>query len=131
MGWITAIANGIKRAFETTRPVLQSIPPILLMVGVKQRKGLSAICLTSAIINRLPEAEIETGVNQDGSENKVNKLIRIMCEELIKEIKDNAKVTCVIEPTSVNSLGTGANAGGPVVVTSYNTMAVNACGVIQ
>ena len=131
MSWINTIAQGIENAFKTVRPALQSIPPLLLLCEVFQRPGLSAIALTSAIIRRLPEAGIETGVNADGSPNKINQFVRVLCEEVIKEIKDNAKVTCVLQPGTINSIGTGANAGGPVVVTSYNTIPVNTMGIIE
>ena len=131
MSWINTIAQGIENAFKAVRPPLQSIPPLLLLCEVFQRPGLSAIALTSAIIKRLPEAGIETGVNADGSPNKINQFVRVLCEEVIKEIKDNAKVTCVLQPGTINSIGTGANAGGPVVVTSYNTMPVNTMGIIE
>ena len=131
MSWINTIAQGIENAFKTVRPALQSIPPLLLLVGVTQRPGLSAIALTGAIIKRLPEAGIETGVNAGGSPNKINQFVRVLCEEVIKEIKDNAKVTCVLQPGTINSIGTGGNAGGPVTVTSYNTTPVNTMGIIQ
>ena len=131
MSWINTIAQGIENAFKAVRPPLQSIPPLLLLVGVTQRPGLSAIALTSAIIKRLPEAGIETGVNADGSPNKINQFVRVLCEEIVTEIKDNAKVTCVLQPGTINSIGTGANAGGPVVVNSYNTMPVNTMGIIE
>ena len=131
MSWINTIAQGVENAFKAVRPALQSIPPLLLLVGVIQRPGLSAIALTSAIIRRLPEAGIETGVNADGSPNKINQFVRVLCEEIVTEIKDNAKVTCVLQPGTINSIGTGANAGGPVVVTSYNTIPVNTMGIIQ
>ena len=131
MSWINTIAQGIENAFKAVRPALQSIPPLLLLVGVTQRPGLSAIALTSAIIKRLPEAGIETGVNADGSPNKINQFVRVLCEEIVTEIKDNAKVTCVLQPGTINSIGTGANAGGPVVVTSYNTIPVNTMGIIE
>ena len=131
MSWINTIAQGIENAFKAVRPPLQSIPPLLLLCEVFQRPGLSAIALTSAIIKRLPEAGIETGVNADGSPNKINQFVRVLCEEVIKEIKDNAKVTCVLQPGTINSIGTGANAGGPVVVTSYNTIPVNTMGIIE
>ena len=131
MSWINTIAQGIENAFKTVRPALQSIPPLLLLVGVTQRSGLSAIALTSAIIRRLPEAGIETGVNADGSPNKINQFVRVLCEEVIKEIKDNAKVTCVLQPGTINSIGTGSNGGGPVTVTSYNTIPVNTTGIIE
>lgn len=131
MSWINTIANNIEKVFSSVRPALQTIPPILLICEIYQRPGLSAIALASAIIRRLPEAGIETGVNNDGSPNKNNQFVRILCEELVKEIKDNARVTCIIEPGTINSLGTGANAGGPVVVNSINTTPINILGIIE
>ena len=131
MSWINTIAQGIDNAFKAVRPALKPIPPLLLLCEVMQRPGLSAIALASAIIRRLPEAGIETGVNPDGSPNKTNKFVRVLCEELVKEIKDNAKVTCAVAPASITSVGTGANAGGPIVVTSYNTTPVNINGIIE
>ena len=132
MSWIQTIAKGIEKAFSAARPALTTtIPPLLLICELYKRPGLSAIALTSAIIRRLPEAGIETGVNADGSENKVNQFVRIMCEEMIKEIKDNARVTCVIEPGSVIGTGTGSNAAGPVVVTTINTMLGKTLGLIE
>lgn len=131
MTWINKIANGIEKAFSTVRAPLQIIPPILLICELYQRPGLSAIALASSIIKRLPEAGIETGVNNDGSPNKINQFVRILSEEIIQEIKDNARVTCVVESGTINSLGTGANAGGPVVVTSVNTIPINIMGIIQ
>ena len=131
MSWINTIAQGIENAFKTVRPALQLIPPLLLLCEVFQKPGLSAIATTGNIIKRMPEAGIETGINPCGAPNVNNKFIRIICEEVIKEIKDNAKVTCVIAPSSVNSIGTGSNDGGPVTVTSYNTIPVNTMGIIQ
>lgn len=131
MSWIQTIAEGIEKAFETVRPALASIPPFLLICELYKRPGLSAIALTSAIIRRLPEAGIETGVNPDGSENKITKGVRIMCEEIVKEFKDNARVTCVIEPGTVIGTGTGASPVGPIVVSTINTMIGRTIGLIQ
>lgn len=131
MSWIEKISNGIEKAFDGVRPALTSIPPILLICELYRRPGLSALALTTAIIQRLSEAGIETGVNADGSPNKVNAFVRIMCEEMIREIKDNARVTTVIEPGSVMGTGTGANAGGPIVVTTINTMVGKCLGIIE
>ena len=131
MSWINKIAQGIEKAFSVARAPLGLLPPLLLICEVYKRPGLSAIITTASIIRRLPEAQIETGVNNDGSPNKNNKFIRIVCEELIKEIKDNARVTCVVEPVKLNSTGTGANEGGPVVVTSVNSYPTGTKGIIQ
>ena len=131
MSWINTIAQGIEKAFNAVRPALKSIPPLLLLCEVVQRPGLSAIATIGSIIKRMPEAGIETGVNPCGAPNVNNKLIRIVCEEVIKEIKDNAKVTCVIAPKSISSIGIGSNASGPIVVKSYNTMPVITNGIIK
>ena len=131
MSWINTIAQGIEKAFNTVRPALKSIPPLLLLCEVVQRPGLSAIATIGSIIKRMPEAGIETGVNPCGAPNVNNKLIRIVCEEVIKEIKDNAKVTCVIAPKSITSIGIGSNASGPIVVKSYNTIPVITNGIIK
>lgn len=131
MTWINTIAQGIEKAFNAVRPALKSIPPLLLLCEVVQRPGLSAIATIGSIIKRMPEAGIETGVNPCGAPNVNNKLIRIVCEEVIKEIKDNAKVTCVIAPKSITSIGIGSNASGPIVVKSYNTMPVITNGIIK
>ena len=87
MSWITSIAQGIEKAFSGIRPALKMIPPLLLICELYRRPGLSAIALTSAIIRRLPEAGIETGVNADGSPNKINGFVRIISEEIVKEFK--------------------------------------------
>ena len=131
MSWINTIAQGIENAFNAVRPALKSIPPLLLLCEVVQRPGLSAIATIGSIIKRMPEAGIETGVNPCGAPNENNKLIRIVCEEVIKEIKDNAKVTCVIAPKSITSIGIGSNASGPIVVKSYNTIPVITNGIIK
>lgn len=131
MSWIENIANGIEKAFSSIRPALKFIPPLLLLCEIKSRPGLSAIALASAIIRRLPEAGIETGTNPDGSPNKIGQFVRIFAEETIKEIKDNARVTTVIEPGSVISFGTGANSGGPCPVTSTNTAVSQVLGIIE
>ena len=131
MGWISRISDGIDKAFKTVRKPLGSIPPLLLMCEVRFRPGLSAIALTSSIIQRLPEAKIETGVCNCGAPNKINKLVRIICEEVINEFKYNGRVTCVLEPVNLNSIGTGSNAGGPVVVTSNNTLPTTTNGITE
>ena len=131
MSWISNIAKSIETVFMGIRPALKTIPPLLLICELYTRPGLSAIAMTSAIIRRLPEAGIETGVNPDGSPNKINGLVRLICEEVVKEFKDHARVTCVIEPGSVMSTGTGGNAGGPVVVASVNTILGKTLGIIE
>lgn len=131
MSWIENISSGIEQLFSKVRPALTAIPPLLLLCELKNRSGLSAIALTAAIIKRLPEVGIETGLNNDGSANKITGLIRVMSEEIINEIKDNGVVNAVIEPGSVITTGTGANAGGPITIISTNTVVSSMLGLMR
>lgn len=131
MGWITNIAEGINNVFKNARPSLKTIPPLLLLCGGMNRPGLSAIALTSSIIQRLPEAGIETGVNPDGSPNKILKFVRIIVEEIVKELKTNMKVSIAVRPGGVTSVGVGGNAAGEVTVTSQNVNIISGYGIIE
>ena len=57
--------------------------------------------------------------------------MRIICEETIKEIKDNARVTTVVEPGSIVAFGTGAGPTGPVPVTTTNTVVSQVLGILE
>ena len=131
MSWIESIAEGINSAFNAVRPALPAIPALLLLCELKRRPGLSAIAMTSSIIARLSEAGIITGANPDGSPNKTCQLVRIMCEGIVSEIKDNALVNGVIEPGSIITTGTGGNAGGPITIVATNTAVSSLLGLIR
>ena len=98
MNWINQIANGINEVFKTMRPIPMVIPPLLLLCEINNRTGLSAIALTSAIIKRLPEIGINSGMNADGTPNVINKFVRVLVEEMIDELKYSASVETVIDP---------------------------------
>jgi len=132
MSWINRIAKGIDNAFKFARPALNaSIPPILLLCEINSRPGLSAIALASAIIRRLPEAGIETGVNVDGSPNKINMFIRIMSEEIVKEFKNNALITCGLDSGRLESMGVATSPVGPIPVSVLNTIPIIIKGLMH
>ena len=118
MGWIDKIATTVNSALSALRPPVIPIPPILLLCEILDRPGLSAISLTSAIISRLPEAGIPTGVNPDGSANMVTQFVKVFSEELVKEIKNNAVVNCAMPPGALNITGTAVGVGGGAVTAS-------------
>lgn len=97
MTWIQQIANAINKAMSAVRPALPAIPALLMVCEVMKRPGLSAIALASAVIKRLPECGIQTGVNPDGSPNKINKFVRVFSEEIVNELKDNCRVDGFVE----------------------------------
>lgn len=94
------------------------IPPILLLCEILNRPGMSAMALTTAVVSRLPEIGIETGVNPDGSPNMVTQFVKVFSEEIIKEIKNNAVVDCSIPPGAMNITGMSAGVGGGAVTAS-------------
>lgn len=121
MSWISTISEGITSAFSMLRVPAPPIPPILLLCEIMNRPGLSAMALTAAIISRLPEIGIETGVNPDGSANMVTQFIKVFSEELVKEIKNNAVVNCAMPPGALNITGVSAGVGGGAVTASNAT----------
>lgn len=129
MAWIDTISKTIDKVFSVVRAPLPFIPPILLLCEILNRPGLSAISLAASIIQRLPEAGIVTTLNKDGSPSKTNQFVRIIAEETVKEIKNNLRISSVIEPGSIVSMGTGGNAGGPVVIFSTNMLPTSAHGL--
>lgn len=132
MGWINKIAAAVNGTLNSLRPPVVSIPPILLLCEILNRPGLSAISLTSAIIARLPEIGIPTGVNVDGSANMICQYTRIVAEETIKELQNNGVIDCAIQPGTINVTGTGTAAGiAPVAVTAVNTIASSVRGVLR
>ncbi len=131
MGWIEQIADGIKSVMKKVRVPFPEVPPILLLCEIGRRPGLSAIALSSAVISRLGEIGFDTGVNRDGSPNVVNGFVRILSEEIVNEIKNNASVSCAIDVGDIPITGTGGNAGGPVQIQGFNNMISSIKGLVK
>lgn len=131
MTWIENIAKGIGNVFTKCRKPLTSIPTVLLLCETNNKPGLSAIAMASAIISRLSEAGIISELNPDGTQNKTCKLIRIVCEEIVNEFHNNAQIVVGSNAGTVVSVGQGANAGGPIVIQSSNTLPFQIKGVIR
>ena len=129
--WITKVADFIKDKFNFVRAALPTIPPILLICEAAERPGLSAIALTTAIIQRLHEAEILTGVNPDGTPNKIGKFVRIFSEEIVREIQENARVDFGIDSNNISVTGVGVGPSGPITVTATNILQLGGKGIVS
>lgn len=130
-GWIEKIGSAITMAFDSLRPPIQKIPALLLACEIASRPGLSAITLTASVIRRLPEVGIPTGVNPDGSPNMVNGFVKVMCEEIVKELQNNARIDSVVNANDIVFRGTGANVGGPMEVFGSNIISTVVSGLIR
>lgn len=127
---ISSICNSLNSVFESVRPPLNSIPPILLASATIYRPGMSAMLIASNIIARQSEAGAPFGPNTDGSKNIAEAMERIRVEEIIKALKFDSQVQIAIPQGSMVFQGTGSNAGGPVTVVGTNIAPVMGTGII-
>lgn len=117
---IKTICDAIEKAITYARAPLAAIPSAILVCSAVQRPGLSSMLIASNIIRRQQEAGIPVGPADDGGANLAEAMERIRVEELVKAIKMDGKVQIGIPIGGIQFTGTGANAGGPVVITGYN-----------
>ena len=112
---------------------LMPISPMMIIGGTVNRPGLSQTMVASRVISRQKEIDpnIPIGNLMDGSPNLMNKLIAIIVEEVYNAMRLEGKVEIAIPPNAIVSTGVGANAGGPVTVTSTNTLPISASGIIR
>jgi hypothetical protein len=129
MGGIDKIVTSITNVIEKIRIPVIPIPAILLICSVFRRPGLSAMVIAAKVIRRQNEFGAPTGAMADGSPNKMNALIAIMAEEIVREVQKSCVVESVIPPGTMMITGFGANAGGPVTIVGTNTMPVKATGL--
>lgn len=107
------------------------IPAVMLVCASLKRPGLSAMLISSRIISRQGEFGARVGVNIDGSPNMMNQLIQVMTEEIVNAIKMEGSVEIGVPPGGITTVGTGENAGGPVIVTSNNLTSFNFKGIVR
>lgn len=131
MDWINNIAENIDTVLSTARTPAQNVPVIPLFCETELRPGLSPTLIASKIISKLPEIGIPNGCNPDGSENLVNRLIKLICEEMVNAIKEDGVVMVSVPPMKISVTASGGNAGGPVQVRGYNSSPTLIKGVMQ
>ena len=129
-GFVNKICNFISSMTTKARGPLQTIPAIILVCSAINRPGLSAMLITSNIIRRQSEAGAPIGPAKDGSANIAEAMERIRVEEIVKALKMDAKIQIGIPIGGIQFTGTGANAGGPVVVTGFNINSPHGIGIL-
>lgn len=107
-----------------------TIPTPLILVGVPQRPGLSAIKIASAIIQRKTEAGLPVGNLASGGVSPDEIMERIRMEELIKALQEDAKLTIAIPPGTTLTAA-GSSPSGPVTVFGSTITLTTGYGVIQ
>jgi hypothetical protein len=127
---VTDIIQTIQASINTTKAKARDIPTPLILIGARNKNGLSAREIAKEIIIRQQEAGAPIGPLPDGTDSIAEKMEVIRAEVLIEHLLRNAKITVVV-PAGISITATGANSGGPVVVKGVTDRFVAAKGIIQ
>lgn len=117
---IEQICKTITNFFDNLRPPFPQLSRILLVCSMIRRPGLSTIQSVSNIVKDLNKLGIPTGPMPDGSTNLTVAFTFANTKEIYRGIKKDMSIQVGIQPGTLGSMGTGANAGGPVEVFSTN-----------
>ena len=128
---IQTICDTISKLITTARKPLSLIPSAILVCSAINRPGLSAMLIASNIIRRQSEAGAPFGPAADGGANIAEAMERIRVEELVKALKMDSLIQIGIPIGGIQFTGTGANAGGPVVITGTNTNVPSGVGILR
>lgn len=112
MANINDILDSISSILNASRIPPPNIPPIMLLTGSKKRPGLSASMIAANIITRQTEAGAPEGVLPSGNKNISELMEIIRVEEIIKALKNDARIDIAIPP------GIQVTAGGTVGITT-------------
>lgn len=126
---INDIVSGIEKIINIKTPTITPPAPLIVMGGVN-RSGLSPIKIASRIIQRKSEAGIPIGNLPSGNESPDEIMIRIIVEEIIKALQEEASISIGIPPgTTVSSAGISPL--GPVSTVGSTITFTKGYGVIQ
>ena len=129
---ISTIVQNISSFIQNKMSIpLIPVPAIMLICSTIKRPGLSPMLIASRIITRQQDFGAPVGVNIDGSPNMMNQLFYVIADEIVTALKMEGKVEVAIPPGGITTIGTGANAGGPVIVTSNNITPVSGNGIMR
>ena len=109
----------------------QILPTARLLCVSLRRPGMSAMEATSDFTQYLASIGVPTGKNTDGSDNLIIAAAYGMFKSGMKQQKMNGLVTVAGAPGSITFTGSGANAGGPVVVKGFNDLPFTLRGTMQ
>lgn len=130
-GSFTSILGGIKKILKLQNAGgNSSVPAPLILLGGQSRPGLSATKIASSIISRKSEAGLPVGNLPSGAVSPEEIMWRIVVEEIIKAIQEDAKLTVAIPPGTTLSAA-GACPSGPVTVFGSTIRLTTGYGVIQ
>ena len=85
----------------------------------KARPGLDSDSISSEVISKFEKIGIPSGPLENGTPNVMEEYTKVMTDEIVDAIQSDMRVDIAVD-VGMTVLGTGANAGGPVVTTGSN-----------
>ena len=85
----------------------------------KFRPGLDSDSISSEVISKFDKIGIPSGPLENGTPNVMEEYTRVMMDEMVDAIQTDMRIDVAID-AGMTVLGSGANAGGPVVTTGSN-----------
>tara|TARA_B100000900_G_scaffold33021_1_gene24929 strand:- start:1710 stop:2126 length:417 start_codon:yes stop_codon:yes gene_type:complete len=85
----------------------------------KFRPGLDSDSISSEIISKFDKIGIPSGPLENGTPNVMEEYTKVLMDELVDSIQTDMRIDVAID-AGMTVLGSGANAGGPVVTTGSN-----------
>ena len=113
-----------------TTGVPTNVPTPLILFGAPKRPGLSATKIASRIIARKSEAGLPIGALPSGAIAPDEIMIRIIVEEIIKALQQEAVIPVAIPP-GTTLIAAGASPAGPVNVFGNTITLTKGYGIIQ
>lgn len=121
---ISGVLKILNTAFNLPQKPATPIPPFLLLIGARSRPGMSGRNLAANVISDLEnKAGLVMGNIFADGDNRDALAERVRWENAVSHIQTNAKVSCVLEPASVQVLVTGTAGPFPVVAQGGNVTA--------
>jgi len=127
---VNQICKDLNDILHLAIPCLPKIPAVVLALGAPSRKGLNKKMISSKIISRFSEVGIPNGADAAGNQNVMEAYTALVVDEIIDAICYDARVDVAFKPMAITIMGTGGNAGGPVVVQGYNTSFASTNGTV-
>lgn len=130
-GTISRICDVINSAFKGIRPAAKKIPSILTVCSGLKRPGLSPKASFGNVMVELSKNGINVTRNSDGSYDELGIIIYTIFKEVYRAMKEDANVQGGTMPNSMTMIGTGTNAGGPIVINGTNISCGEIASIIQ
>ncbi len=126
---INDIVSSIEKLVNIKTPTVTPPAP-LIVIGSKNKSGLSPIKIASRIISRKSEAGIPIGNLPSGNNSPDEIMIRIIVEEIVKALQQEAIIPVAIPPGTTVSAA-GMSPSGPVTTLGSTITFTSGYGLIQ